>query len=247
MNTHTTRNAYAIDIAGGCRLGINEAQDDNYRDAQLDDYDGLSRRRFPHHCLSISLRARASSNSIQGTWGFGLWNDPFGMSFGFGGKRFQLPALPNAIWFFSASPQNHLSFQENNPAHGFMTQVFSAPRFHPSIIPAGIAFPFFPQMTRKLLGKIINEDGHSLDIDVTQWHRYRLEWVVNRSTFWVDDVNVFETRISPRPPLGVIIWIDNQFASFTAKGKVAFGVLRGGDEWIEVVDLVIKTPPNTAA
>jgi hypothetical protein len=41
-------------------------------------------------------------------------------------------------------------------------------------------------------------------------------------------------------PLGVIIWIDNQYAAFTPEGKIAFGVLEGEDEWLEVEELVIS-------
>jgi hypothetical protein len=83
-----------------------------YRLAQLDDYTKISRGRFPLRSpLSLSLSARASSDAIPGTWGFGLWNDPFGLSLGFGGNPFQLPALPNAVWFFGASKENYLSFE----------------------------------------------------------------------------------------------------------------------------------------
>ena len=39
---------------------------------------------------------------------------------------------------------------------------------------------------------------------------------------------------------GVIIWIDNQYAAFTPEGNIAFGVLEGGDEWLEIEDLEIK-------
>jgi hypothetical protein len=56
----------------------------------------------------------------------------------------------------------------------------------------------------------------------------------------VDDVLVFESPVSPHPPLGVIIWIDNQYAAFTPGGKIAFGVLEGEEEWLEVEDIVIS-------
>src|SRR5574342_1167824 len=82
-----------------------------YRYAQIHDYFGLPRRKFPHHALTLRLSARTSSDAIPGTWGFGLWNDPFGLSLGFGGNPFRLPALPNAVWFFGASKENYLSFR----------------------------------------------------------------------------------------------------------------------------------------
>src|SRR5262245_12963203 len=82
-------NAYLLSIPAGSA--------DQYRLAQLDDYTKAPRSRFPLRVpLSLSLSARVSSNSIPGTWGFGLWNDPFGLSLGFGGNPLRLPALPNA-------------------------------------------------------------------------------------------------------------------------------------------------------
>ena len=210
-----------------------------YRFAQIDDYFGLPRRNFPHHSLTLSLRARTSSVSIPGTWGFGLWNDPFGMSLGFGANRFRLPTLPNAAWFFGASKENHLSFSDK-PAQGFLAQTFRSPKFSPLLIPAGMALPFSRKATRNLLGKVIAEDSSALGVDVTQWHSYRLEWSQNRVAWYVDEVQVFESPVSPNPPLGLVIWIDNQFAAYTPQGKVAFGVLEGGEEWLEIEDLMMS-------
>ena len=76
--------------------------------------------------VTISLQARASHQEIPGTWGFGLWNDPFGMKLGFGGKHL-LPALPNAAWFFFASPPNHLSLRNDLPANGALAATFRSP------------------------------------------------------------------------------------------------------------------------
>ncbi|MDO9303341.1 MAG: family 16 glycosylhydrolase, partial [Anaerolineales bacterium] len=95
-------------------------------------------------------------------------------------------------------------------------------------------------ITRKLLSKIIDEDSIAISVDVTQWHRYRLEWSPRRVVWYVDDAPAFESPVSPNPPLGVIIWIDNQYAAFTPGGKIAFGVLEGEDEWIEVEEVVIS-------
>ncbi|HSM70535.1 MAG TPA: hypothetical protein VK851_03245, partial [Anaerolineales bacterium] len=131
------------------RLTIPSGKADTYRLAQISDYTQASRRRFPHrYGFILSLSARASSDSISGTWGFGLWNDPFGMSLGYGGKPFRVPALPNAVWFFGASEENYLSFKDSagldtrrsgattRPAavNGFLAQSFRSPRFHPLLI-----------------------------------------------------------------------------------------------------------------
>jgi hypothetical protein len=241
MKLSATANASVTPIENGWRLGIQKGDSLHYRDAQLDDYFRLPRHQFPHRSLTLSLRARASSSSIPGTWGFGLWNDPFGMSLGFGGNPFRLPALPNAVWFFSASEQNYLSFTDDKPAQGFLAQTFRAPKFHPLLIPAGLAMPFSRKGTRKLLRKVIEEDSKALSVDPTQRHAYRFEWSLKRVLFYVDDVQVFESTVSPNPPLGLIIWIDNQYAAFTPPGKIGFGVLENTEPaWIEITDLELR-------
>lgn len=230
------------------RLSIPAGPANKYRLAQLDDYAQNQRGRFPWRApLRLSLSARTSSESIPGTWGFGLWNDPFGLSFGFGGNPWRLPALPNAAWFFGASKENYLSFREaerDDPAptaNGFIAQTVRAPSFHPLLIPAGLALPFSRKATRRLLGRVIGEDGIALSVDATQWHRYSLEWREERVAFEVDNVRVLESPASPNPPLGLVIWIDNQYAAFTPEGKIGFGVLENPEPaWLEIKDIGLR-------
>jgi hypothetical protein len=74
-------------------------------------------------------------------------------------------------------------------------------------------------------------------VDPTHWHKYRLEWREKRVLFEVDDVRVFESAVSPNPPLGSVIWIDNQYAAFTPEGKIGFGVLENLEPaWLEIRD-----------
>jgi hypothetical protein len=254
MKVSATHGATVETIENGWRLGIQKGDALHYRDAQLDDYFRLPRHKFPHHALTLNLRARASSSSIPGTWGFGLWNDPFGLSLGFGGNPFRLPMLPNAVWFFSASAHNYLSFTNDKPAQGFLAQVFRAPKFHPLLIPTGLVFPFSRKLARKILSKVIKEDSSQLcpasmqelapalhNLDVTEWHAYRFEWSPQRVLFYVDNVQVFESTVSPNPPLGLIIWIDNQYAAFTPEGKIGFGVLANAEPaWVEITDLTLN-------
>ena len=230
-------------------LSIPSGKANEYRLAQLSDYALLPRRKFPHTSLSLSLSARVSNNSIPGTWGFGLWNDPFGMSLGFGGRPFRVPVLPNAVWFFGASDENYLSFRNSGRddpaptllANGFLAQSFRSPKFHPLLVLAGLALPFSRKLTRRLMGQVIAEDGIRLDVDPCQWHRYRFEWSPKRLLFEVDDVQVFESAVSPHPPLGLVIWIDNQYAAFTPEGKIGFGVLENPEPaWLEIKDLAFS-------
>ena len=49
---------------------------------------------------------------------------------------------------------------------------------------------------------------------------------------------MFESAVSPNPPLGLVIWIDNQYAAFTPEGKIGFGVLANPEPaWLEVKDI----------
>jgi hypothetical protein len=248
-------------------LSIPAGKADQYRLSQLDDYAQLQRNKFLLHppCI-LTISARTSSSSIPGTWGFGFWNDPFGLSLGFGGNPFRLPVLPNAAWFFGASDENYLSFQRQSTseqskiiaANGFIAQAFKSPKFHAQLIPAGLALPFSRRTTRRLLGKVIEEDGVQLwgptarresqehvpglqRLDPTQWHRYQIDWRENRVSFQVDDVLVLETSVSPHPPLGLVIWIDNQYAAFTPEGKIGFGVLENTEPaWLEIKEIEIR-------
>ncbi len=97
------------------------------------------------------------------------------------------------------------------------------------------------------MSKVIGEDEASLRVDVTEWHSYQLAWSQNRVVWHVDDVRVFESPASPNPPLGIIIWIDNQFAAFTPAGKIGFGVLENAEPaWIEIKDLNITSAKSSA-
>ena len=88
------------------------------------------------------------------------------------------------------------------------------------------------------MGKVIREDGVRLRVEVTEWHRYRLDWREDRVGFAVDDTQVFEASVSPHPPLGLVIWIDNQYAAFTPEGKIGFGVLENPEPaWLEIKDI----------
>ncbi|MGD8402302.1 MAG: hypothetical protein PVJ21_01490 [Anaerolineales bacterium] len=239
-----TRHSPAANVdttPNGFRLSIPEGDDSQYRIAQLDDYAKMARSDFLHRpSLRLSLRARASAESIPGTWGFGLWNDPFGLSIGFGGNPFRIPALPNAVWFFHASQENYLSFSDK-PGNGLLAQAFHSPVFPLGrLARVGITLPFSRTKSRALMSDVVEEDGVRLSVDVTEWHVYRLEWSPTRSAFWVDYDLVMETSVSPRPPLGLVIWIDNQYAAWHPDGKIGFGVLENTEPaWLEIEDLLM--------
>ena len=239
----TTPGANLVRLAGGaCRLEIPLGPKGRYRLAQLDDYSRLSRERFPWQPpATLNLEARVSSAAIPGTWGFGLWNDPFSLSMGFGGGERRLPALPNAAWFFFASPQNYLSFRDDLPAQGFMAQTFRsrslpAPLLAFSLLGApALAWPWLARKVRPMFKHFIREAALAPQKDVCQWHTYCLEWKFEAVTFRINGEKVFKTAISPLGRLGLILWIDNQYAAFPPDGKLSYGKLESPETaWLEI-------------
>jgi hypothetical protein len=177
-----------------------------------------------------------------------LWNDPFSLSLGIGGGTRRFPALPNATWFFSASPQNYLSFQDDTPAQGFLVQTFKSPAVPaPVLALAAIGFPLLVlpgimKLIRPLLGKLIQEDGSRIEGDVTQWHAYTLEWGPEGVVlFRVDGVPVYETAITPNGRLGLVLWIDNQYLALPPDGKMAYGTLENPETaWLEIKGVTVN-------
>ena len=229
------------------RLEIPPGPKGQYRLAQLDDYSELPRTDFPWQPpLRLSLTARVSSPSVPGTWGFGLWNDPFSLSLGFGGGSRRFPALPSAAWFFYASAQNYLSFQDDKPARGFLVQTFHSPEYPVILLGSAsiglplMVFPSTAKIIRRLMGKVILEDSYLLTHDPTMWHDFILDWELGKITFRVNGATEAVTNIIPGGKLGLVIWIDNQYLSFPPEGKLTYGAL-GNQEpaWLEIKGLGI--------
>lgn len=231
------------------RLSIPAGPAGQYRLAQLDDYSPLSRKRFPWQApLTLSLQARASSETIPGTWGFGLWNDPFSLSLGFGGGIRRLPNLPQIAWFFFASEHNHLSLQDDLPANGPLAMTFSSTRLPPALLaltsPALplLALPPAARLIRRLTSSLIRQDAVALSVSATEWHTYALTWKPNGVTFQVDGEIILETTMAPKPPLGLVLWLDNQYAAFPPNGRLGYGTLSvDSPRWIEIKTLKIST------
>jgi hypothetical protein len=207
--------------ASGWVLRIPEGSAGQYRLSQLDDYAGLRRSAFSWRSpATLSLQARVSSERLVGTWGFGFWNDPYGLAIGAGSTLLRLPALPQAAWFFSASPRSYLSFRDDLPANGFFAQTLCSTRLNARLIGGGLAFPFAPKTTRRIFSRAIHEDAARVDPDPRDWRSYKIEWEASRTRFIVDDRLVLESPVSPKPPLGLVAWIDNQYAAFEPSGKL---------------------------
>jgi hypothetical protein len=230
------------------KLDIPIGKAGSYRVSQMDDYSRLSRGKFLHTPpLSLSLHARVVDNALPGTWGFGFWNDPFAMGIGIKGSSFRLPALPEAAWFFYGSPKNDLSFRNLEPTNGLLASVFTSSPVTSLLLPFGIpALPLLASKTtarwfRRFASKLIKEESARLRIDTTVWHEFRLEWLEDQVKFTIDNEMVFASHISPRPPLGLVIWIDNQYAAFSADGSVRYGTEENSSPvWLEIKNLEIS-------
>jgi hypothetical protein len=235
-----TENGWRMDVPAGVR--------GTYRLAQLDDYAALSRKHF-HHATpwTLSLNAKVSASNLPGTWGFGLWNDPFGFSLGFGGTARRLPALPNAAWFFHASPPNWLSLRDEIPAQGFFAGTVNSPRIPPLLLaPALLALPFLAsrpisRLLRKLAGKTLLQAAAAISVDVTKWHKYSIKWLRESAEFEIDGETIMKTSISPEPPLGLVLWIDNQFAAWTSEGQLKNGTLDNPAARLETKSMEINS------
>ena len=223
------------------RLELPAGSGERYRLAQLDDYHGRARQAFPWRPpMKLLLRARASAESLPGTWGFGLWNDPFGVGIVKGGG-FRLPALPNAAWFFFASPPNYLSLRDDLPAQGALAATFRSPRWPSALFLLGI--PLIPLLLlppamgwlRRWARRIVRQDAVELPIDPTAWHEYALEWSLEQVTFRLDGEVALATGVVPAEPLGLVIWVDNQYAAIPPDGRLRYGTLPNPQPaWIEI-------------
>jgi len=233
---------------GTWHLEIPAAGRFGYRLAELDDHGSLRRRNFPWNPpLSLSLQARVSSQGLPGTWGFGWWNDPFSFMMAYNKVVPRLPTLPQAIWFFHASPQNYLSFVDNQPAAGFLVATFSSRK-----VPLALMVLTSPilsltllsrtaQLVRRLFRKVVLQASTLIHTIETDWHTYNLLWEPDRVSFHMDEILLLETDIAPQPPLSLVMWVDNQYAALPPTGRLKFGTLPNPEPaWLEIRDIVVS-------
>lgn len=233
----------------GSRLTIPPGDNGIYRLAQVDDHAGLARDNLRWRPGAIiELRARASAANLPGTWGFGFWNNPFGLACGPTRESRRLPALPHSAWFFSASPRSFLSLRDVGPANGFFAQVYRSPQAGMWLLPGALILPFSRTAARRKLGLRIQEDAASVPVDPQDWHVYGIQWQENSAVFMVDGRVILRTSLTPRPPLGLIMWIDNQFAGFDPHGRLTWGLEACPTEsWLEIEDLTVSDSKASSA
>ncbi len=232
--------------SAGLRLINADTSSHDYTDAQIDDYQRLSRRRFPW-CppLNLTVRARFShpAGELRGTAGFGFWNDPFMMT---GGRS--LPAPPQAIWFFYASPPSNMKLDVETPGNGWKASTLDATRL-PFFLLLPTAPLAIPLMNIRSMYRILWPLGQralgiheaAVEAPMTQWHSYEIDWAAKEARFKLDGQEILRCASSPRGPLGFVMWLDNQYAIATPWGSFGHGLLEThGKQWMEVQSLSIR-------
>jgi hypothetical protein len=214
-----------------------------YADAQLDDYHGLRRAAFPHRPpLRLSLRACASHPHPNGTLGFGFWNDPFSISGG-------VLAAPSVVWFFYASPPSDMALVEGAPGWGWKAATLDAGRWPAALLaPAALGAALLTRLPGlgapllRLARRFMRAHETALpDVALDQWHTYRLEWRVDEAVFWVDGVERLRAPAPPRGPLGLVLWIDNQYAIASRAGKFGFGLCPvENEQWLALAEVQVE-------
>jgi hypothetical protein len=229
-----------------------------YADAQIDDYQGLPRRGFLWQPpLRLTVRARfchPASDLLQGTAGFGFWNDPFLMT----GAR--VPALPRAIWFFYASPPSNIKLDLSTPGWGWKAAAIDTQRPF-SLLLAPLAPGAMLLMNLRPLYRVlwppIQRAMKVSEVELApeaglrhymeQWHTYTLDWGEERACFSVDGEGILQAP-SPRGPLGLVVWLDNQYLVATPWGRLRWGLLDIPDrQYMEMDTLSVEPIPGPGA
>jgi hypothetical protein len=73
-----------------------------------------------------------------------------------------------------------------------------------------------------------------LDIDMTAWQDYELDWLPDAAIFRVNGREVLRAPSPPRGPLGFVAWVDNYRAT-AASGEYQFAYVEVAEpQWMEL-------------
>jgi hypothetical protein len=181
--------------------------------------------------VNLSLEARASGAGAVGTLGFGFWNDPFPSFAGEAGARRLLPASPQVLWFFSSSPPSDLPFSREGAGAGWRAASLRTPAL-PGMLVAALGAASFAALslrpTRRILISLawtLVNGAQSAPIEgIEEWRRYEIDWSEGRARFSVDGATVLDSSTPPTDALGLVLWIDNQWATFSTEKGLRFGI-----------------------
>jgi hypothetical protein len=227
------------------RLLMTDATRRRYTDAQIDDHHGQPRRAFvwqPPLRMSVRARFSHSADQLRGTAGFGFWNYPTLLN------DHTRPTLPRAIWFFFAAPPTNLKLDLHTPGAGWKAATVdtlrpAALRLLP-LAPFATVLMNLPALYRALwppIQRAVGVGEAALDLDMTDWHIYTIDWGTRSARFAVDGQVVLADAPAPRGPLCFVMWLDNQYAIVTPWGRFGWGLLSiPGQQWLEADWLAIE-------
>lgn len=244
--THFAGGGQLTPTADGLRLSYSGASAGSYTNAQIDDYQGLPRGRFhwrPPLSLQVTARFSHPADQLLGTAGFGFWNDPFAMT------EARLPTLPRAIWFFFNSADAPIKLALETPGYGWRAATIDGWR-----VPFLLLSPAIPAALLLLRWRWLYHHTWPLaqwamgvaealiDVDLTAWHTYEINWGIKQAIFRVDGGDQLITGRSPRGPLGLVLWIDNQGMVVTPWELPSHRLLSvDHEQWLEVRKVKITT------
>src|SRR6266568_8133006 len=252
--TQTTIGGGSLHIVDSAlRMVLPLAQIGTYTEAQVHDYGRRARSAFPWRPpLRMEVRARSSlpaatttssvesTSILRGTAGFGFWNYPFSV-------RGDILMLPEAIWFFYASPPSNMALVPGVPGWGWEAQVVHSmrPAALASTLPLALtaAFGMVTGETRpasRWMQRLTGANEALLSVDMVEWHSYVIEWQSHEALFWVDGDLVLRAPQPPARPLGFVAWLDNQYAIATPRGVFRFATVNRGPQWFELDSVRIE-------
>lgn len=196
-----------------------------YCNAQLDDYHHLPRRSYPWRApIRLSLDARLTGDA-RGTWGFGFWNAPYSP------LANRWPALPATAWFFGNGSGN-LAWDIDSTPTGFKAATLDTHRMRARLLAlcapllllllrsTTIFQTVWPHLTRwlGLSERMLPQDS--------DWHHYELQWQPDCTTWLVDGIVVHQAPSAPHAPLGLCIWVDNQWLVAGPQSGFGWGLVQ---------------------
>jgi hypothetical protein len=220
---------------GIARLVVQGAVAEELSDAEIDDHRTAARWNL-HWTppLSLTVRARFShaAGELLGTAGFGFWNDPFDWSG-------SVAAPPNAIWFFYASADSDMAFVRGVRGHGWRAAFLNGGKADRVTMGVGNALFRVPGMDKLIFAAAERRMGAAEflldDVDMTQWHEYRIEWRSAEAVFSVDAVEIFRAKNPPTVPLGFVAWVDNNATTMGPGKEFSFQrIAIPQREWVEL-------------
>jgi hypothetical protein len=192
-------------------------------------------------CFTIRARFSHSVTQLQGTGGFGFWNEPFGFT------QQRWPTLPRAIWFFFSSAASNMQLAYQIPGHGWKAATIDTWRWRFFCLLPTAPVGMFLMRNRWLYRWLwpfaqaaIQVSEALAPVDLTDWHTYTIAWGQRKASLLVDQQPILVCTTTPGGPLGLVIWLDNQAMTVTPWGLPHHQLVAATHhQWLEVAWLNI--------